>query len=158
MEGGDGMEYETILSLADSMKLDVREKPLLSNDGLTYGRRIAIRKSIPTSVEKACVLSEELAHTILSVGDITDYSDQNNWKQEMKARTAGYMLMVTPDGLISAYESGCRNRYEIASHLGVTEAYLEDAIERYRQKYGNYQRYGDYVILFEPCLGIIKFN
>ena len=152
------MKYEKMLDIAETeYRMDVREKPLLHNDGLIYGRRCAIRKDISTA-EKVGTLAEEIGHRQLSVGDITDYSDPNNWKQEVKARTFGYQLAVTPEDLINAYEHGCQSCYEIASFLDVTEQYLTDAIERFRQIFGLYQRYGDFLIMFEPNLGIIKFQ
>lgn len=40
---------------------DHKKKPLVENDGLIVGNRIAIRRNIP-SINKACILAEELGH------------------------------------------------------------------------------------------------
>ena len=56
------MTYEELLISADLIGLQVKEQDLLEHDGLIKGDRIAIRKTIPTQVARACVLAEELSH------------------------------------------------------------------------------------------------
>ena len=56
------MTYEELLIEADSEGLIVREKPLAGSDGRIKGKRIAIRKNIPTLAKKADVLAEEMGH------------------------------------------------------------------------------------------------
>ena len=53
------MNYEDLLIEADRAGLIVKEKPLLLSDGRIKGRKIAIRKDIPTLRKKADVLAEE---------------------------------------------------------------------------------------------------
>ena len=60
------------------------------------------------------------------------------------------------DGLIRAYEARCRNRYEMAEYLDVTEEYLEEAIDCYKAKYGLYASVDNYIIYFEP-FAVMKF-
>ena len=55
---------------------------------------------------------------------------------------------------MKAYLHGCRELYEVAEFLGVTEECLRRAIECYHAKYGIYTEYEDYYIWFEPCLAI----
>ena len=38
------------------------------------------------------------------------------------------------------------------------QAFLKDALERYRQKYGMYTAVDNYIIYFEPGLGVVKMN
>ena len=66
------MLYEDLLIEADMSNLIVKEKPLINNDGLISGNRIAIRKNIATTTEKACVLAEELGHHYTTTGNILD--------------------------------------------------------------------------------------
>ncbi len=152
------LDYETLLCTADSHKLTVKEKPLQAHDGRIKGRRIAIRNSIGTSTQKACVLAEELGHFETSSGDILDQSDPLNRKQEQLARLRAYDIMINLDGLIRCYERGCRNLYEMAEYLEVTEEFLKDALQRYREHYGDKTVYKDYLILFEPSLGIMRIK
>lgn len=152
------MTYEELLKEADSMGLIVKEKPLRSGDGRIYGNKIAIRKDIPTQTEKACVLAEELGHHCTSSGNIIDQSIVFNRQQELRARMYGYNLNVGLIGIAKAFESGCRNLYEMAEFLGVTEEYLKEAIESYRKKYGVFTVVDNYLIYFEPQLSVAKIN
>lgn len=63
---------------------------------------------------------------------------QNNRKQELRARAWGYNRLIGLAGLVQAFEYGCRNQYEMAEYLDITEEYLEDALMHYRSKYGIY--------------------
>ena len=148
--------YEKLQDKAYMEGLTVREKPLRANDGLIKGDRIAIRKDITTNTEKSCVLAEELGHHYTTTGNIIDQSDNKNRKQELKARAWAYNEMIGLNGIIKAYEAGCRSRSEAAECLSVTEAFLQEAMEYYRIKYGVAVSSDRYVIYFEPCLGILK--
>ena len=148
--------YELLLDEAYDMGLNVKEKPLRSSDGRIKGKRIAIRKDIDTSIQKACVLSEELGHYYTTVGNIIDLSDAQNRKQERQARLWAYNNRIGLYGLIRAYENGCTSRYDIAEYLNITEEFLEDAIKCYREKYGVYTTVDNYTIYFIPNLIIGK--
>jgi hypothetical protein len=103
-----------------------------------------------TTTEKACVLAEELGHHYTTVGNILDQSKVENRKQERRARLWAYRKMFDLVDLISAYKYGCRNRYEVAEYLGVTEQFLEEALIVYKEKYGPYTKLDKYMICFEP--------
>ena len=150
------MTYEELLKEADSIGLIVKEKPLQSGDGRIFKNRIAIRRNIPTQKEKSCVLAEELGHHYTTAGNILDQSSISNRRQENIARTWAYNKMIGLTGIIRSYEHGCRSKHEISEYLGVTEEFLDNAIERYRQKYGEFVPVGNYVIRFEPVLLVNK--
>ena len=121
--------YEELLEEASNNGLVVREKALSSSDGLIYKNRIAISDRLETSVEKACVLAEEIGHYHTAVGNIVNLQDIENLKQEQKGRLHGYNRLIGLRGIISAFNAGCQNRYEVAEHLHVTEEYLQEAID-----------------------------
>lgn len=150
------MEYEALLVEADNEGLTVKEMPMRYNNGRIKGNRIAIRKDIDTSAEKTCVLAEELGHHHTSVGDILDMSDSGNRKQERQARLWGYNKLIGLSGLIKSFEAGCQNRFEVAEYLGVTEEYLCECLNTYRDKYGVGVTVDDYYIMFIPHLAIGK--
>lgn len=152
------MTYEELLKEADSMGLIVKEKPLQSGDGRIFDNKIAIRKDIPTQTEKACVLAEELGHHCTSSGNIIDQNIIFNRQQELRARMYGYNLSIGLMGIAKAFESGCRNLYEMAEFLDATEEYLKEAIESYRKKYGVFVTVDNYLIYFEPQLSVAKIN
>lgn len=124
--------------------------------GLYFNGTIAINENIETSNEKACVLAEELGHHHTSVGNILDLKIASNRKQERQARLWAYDKQIGLNGLIRAYEHGCKNRYEIAEYLEVTEQFLEEAILEYREKYGTCATVGKYLVYFIPQLIICK--
>lgn len=79
-----------------------------------------------------------------------------NRKQERQARLWGYNHSIGLLGLIRAYEHGCKDKYEIAEYLDVTEEYLEDCINCYRNKYGVYKIVDNYIVYFIPNLTVFK--
>lgn len=149
------MNYEQLLTVADQEGMSVKEYSLVNHDGLISGKRIAIRRNIETQTEKSCVLAEELGHHYTTTGDILDQSNAMNRKQEYRARLYGYNLKIGLTGLIRAYESGCRNFYEMAEYLDATEEYLKEAIDCYKSKYGLCVSVDNYIIYFEP-FAVIK--
>lgn len=148
--------YEALLDEASDIGLTVKEKPLKYNNGRIKGSRIAIRQDITTTTEKSCVLAEELGHHYTSVGNILDMTSAVNRKQERQARLWAYNKQIGLIGLVRAFEHGCQNRFEIAEYLEVTEEFLEECIECYRNKYGICKRVDNYVVYFIPQLSMMK--
>lgn len=148
--------YEALLDEASDIGLTVKEKPLKYNNGRIKGSRIAIRQDITTTTEKSCVLAEELGHHYTSVGNILDMTSAANRKQEHQARLWAYNKQIGLIGLVRAFEHGCQNRFEIAEYLEVTEEFLEECIECYRNKYGICKRLDNYVVYFIPQLSMMK--
>lgn len=148
--------YEALLDEASDIGLTVKEKPLKYNNGRIKGSRIAIRQDITTTTEKSCVLAEELGHHYTSVGNILDMTSVANRKQERQARFWAYNKQIGLFGLVRAFEHGCQNRFEIAEYLEVTEEFLEECIECYRNKYGICKRVDNYVVYFIPQLSVMK--
>ncbi len=130
------MSYEDLLIEAEKENLTVKELPLESGDGRIKGKRIAIRQDIPTLAQKADVLAEELGHYYTATGDILDQTNIANRKQERAGRFWAYNKRIGLTGIVSAYKAGCRNSYEIADHLDVSEDTLLEALECYHQVYG----------------------
>ena len=150
------MNYEALLDEAHQEGLIVKEKPLRYNNGRIKGRRIAIRQGIDTFTEKGCVLAEELGHYYTSVGNILDMNDIRNRKQERQARLWGYNKLIGLTGIITAFRAGCQSRHEIAELLDVTEEYLQECIDCYRDKYGVYTEVDNYIIYFIPNLAVME--
>ena len=151
------MTYEELLLEADNQELIVKEKRIPGYGGRICKNRIAINKGINTTTEKACILAEELGHYYTSTGNILDLSIVQNRKQERLARLWAYSKQIGLRGLIKAYEQGCKNKYEIAEYLEVTESFLQEAVNCYHEKYGSFTKIDNYVIYFEP-LGILSFK
>ena len=125
--------------------------------GLYCDGVIAVSKRLGTTAEKAAVIAEELGHHLTASGDILDQTDADSRKQELKGRAWAYNRLIGLDGIVKAYESGCKNRYEIADMLQVSEETLQNAINYYHNKYGLCVIINDYIIYFEP-LGVTKLH
>jgi hypothetical protein len=123
--------------------------------GLYCDGVIAMSKDIDTSAEKTCILAEELGHHLTASGDILDQNVTANRKQELRGRIWAYNRLIGLTGIIKAYRSGCRNRYEMAELLEVPEDVLQDAIDYYQSRYGLFTQLDNYVIYFEP-LGVME--
>lgn len=121
-----------------------------------YGdNTIAIDHRIKDSRSKRCILAEELGHHYTSYGNIIKYGKLINKKQEKRARNWAYDKLIGIVGLITAYNSGVRNRYELAEYFDVTEEFLQDALNHYKEKYGLYLQIDNYIVYFDP-LTIVK--
>lgn len=75
--------------------------------------------------------------------------------KEYKARLLAYNKMIGIQGIIDCFNYGCRNKYEIANHLNITEEFLCEAIACYKQIYGIYKIFNEYIIYFES-LAVMK--
>ena len=150
------MNYEELQ--IQNHTLHIHEMNLSDVDGLKglyLNGNIAIEKNM-TSIEKACVLAEELGHHYTTVGDILDQNNSANRKQEQRARAWAYNKMIGLVGIIKAYEHGCYSLHETADYLNVTEEFLKEALTYYKNKHGIYTTVDNYIIYFEPHLGIGK--
>lgn len=124
--------------------------------GIYIDGNIAINTSVNNTVEKACVLAEELGHHHTSVGNIIDMGNASNRKQERQARIWGYNKLIGLNGIINAFRAGCQSRHEMADLLDVTEEYLQECIDCYKDKYGVYTEVDNYIIYFIPNLAVME--
>lgn len=148
------MNYDELLIESTNIGLIVKEKRLKANKGRIMGNRVAISSNISIN-EKNCVLAEELGHYHTTSGDILNQASESDLKQELRARRWAYDKLVTIDGLIESFKKGLFSKTEIADYLNITEEFLIEALNYYKQKYGILAIRGDYIIYFEPVLSIM---
>lgn len=124
--------------------------------GLYVDGVITLNKSIlETTAEKKCILAEEMGHHHTAYGNILNQSHIVSKKQELLGRKWAFHRLVPLNSFISAFQTGIRNRFEFAEHLGVTEVFLDSAIAYYLGKYGLHFRFDHNItICFDP-LGVI---
>lgn len=134
---------------------EIRLSDVRGLKGLYVNGNIAIDSDM-TSCEKACVLAEELGHHHTSVGNILDQSSVSNRKQERRARLWAYNKMIGLCGIVRCYQSCCRNRYEMAELLDVTEDFLQEALDYYSDKYGDHAVIDNYIIYFQPTITVLE--
>ncbi|WP_341274563.1 ImmA/IrrE family metallo-endopeptidase [Senegalia massiliensis] len=143
--------YENLIRETEEEGIEIVEMKLTNNiKGLYADKIIAINKNIDTNTEKKCILAEELGHYHTSSGDILDQSKLINRKQEKRARIWGYKKLVGMTKLINAYKNNITNRYELADFLDVTEEYIDEALEYYKEYYGISYKIDNYIIYFDP--------
>ncbi|MNW27532.1 hypothetical protein D3C74_43280 [compost metagenome] len=123
---------------------------------MSQSKMILINKTVSTIVDRRCILAEELGHYYTSAGNILDQQDICNRKQELRARQWAYQCMIPLDRIVEAHHDRISGRYDLAEYLGVTEEFLQAAIDRYTEKHGLSVRADDrHVILFDP-LGVLE--
>lgn len=136
---------------AQANGIEVFEMPFKGKiKGLYKDGTIAINKFLKDRVEKACILAEELGHHHTSVGNILDQTDIRNRKQELRARQWAYERLIPLSAIVQAYYAKVNGRYEIAEYLGVTEEFLQAAVDRYRDKFGLFATYENFIIFLDP--------
>lgn len=123
--------------------------------GLYINGSIAIKKGM-SSNKTADTLAEELEHHYTTVGNILNQNNISNRKQERLARFRAYNKRIGLSGIIQGYRQHCQNRYELAECLGVSEEFLQEALNCYKEKYGAYVELDGYVIFFEPALAVME--
>ncbi len=149
------MEFESLLNEADVLGLPVTEKPFKTFDGRIKNNKIYLRKDM-TVTSKKCVLAEELGHYHTTTGNILDQQSLSNRKQEQRARLWAYDRLIGLMGIVECFRAGCQTLSEMAERLDITEEFLVAALERYRQKYGEYITVDHYIVYFEPYLAVAE--
>lgn len=143
--------YERLVNLAEFVGIDVIEKNFKSSaKGLCKGNKIGISKEIESTVEKRCVLAEEMAHSLFTCGDILDINNIQALKQEMYARKVACESLVTLDDLINAWHKCAGDFYNIPNLLEVTPEFLAGCLQHYQNKFGNTTRHKGYTLCFSP--------
>lgn len=147
--------YEKLENLIPGMKITYMNMPDKLK-GLTCRDEIYLNTNLINYYHTTPILAEEVAHYLTSNGDITDYKDINNMKQEVVARRYAHKLIIPLHKLIECYELGLwGDIYEMCMHLEIDRSYFKKVIEEYKKIYGAEVKYRDYIIQFEP-LNIFK--
>ncbi|WIV11382.1 ImmA/IrrE family metallo-endopeptidase [Proteiniborus sp. MB09-C3] len=152
------MTYEELVLEAENEGIEILENNrIVGMKGLYVDNTITLNSNLKTTIEKKCILAEELGHHYTSFGNIIDQSKVPNRKQERKARAWGYERIVSIQKLIDASKYGIRNKYELAEYINVTEEYLENVLSYYKEKYGLYYQFNNHIIYFDPLAVYEKF-
>lgn len=152
------MKYEELLEESTIDDVYVIENADFNSkaDGLINGNVIGINRSVRTRRKRTCILAEELGHYHTTVGDIICQTTDIDRRQELRARVWAYNRLIGLTGIINSYKHGCRSLSDAADYLDVTEEFLTEAIQYYRSKYGSFATLDNYIIYFEPALGVFE--
>ncbi|MGL9846076.1 hypothetical protein IGJ91_001235 [Enterococcus sp. DIV0765f] len=143
-------QYEILLDevvnevpvIETELKINTELKGIYRNKTIFLDRHL-------NTVEKRVILSEEYSHHKTSVGNIIDYTNPENRKQEWKARRDSVERLVTLDQLIDCAKFGCHTKFECAEFLGVTEEFFEEVLVHYHNKYGTIYLYKNHIFIFD---------
>jgi hypothetical protein len=102
---------------------------------LIKGDEIFILKGL-TEAEENTLITEEICHKALTAGNILNTKNQQNNKQEILARRKAYLFLLPFITLKECYDRGLTEYYEVAEYLCVTEKFLREAINQFKQKFG----------------------
>lgn len=154
------MKYEELLEESIINDVYVIENAEFQSkaDGLINGNVIGINKKVRTRRKRTCILAEELGHYHTTVGDIICQSTASDRRQEQRARGWAYNRLIGLTGIVNSYKHGCRSLSDTSDYLDVTEEFLLEAIQYYRSKYGAFATIDNYVIYFEPSLGVLELG
>lgn len=126
-------KYEQLLSECE--QIDVQERNM-KNKGLYGDSTIWINKKL-SEAEKLCILAEEMGHHYTTSGDILNQNDIGKRKQERAARGWAYDKIIPLENIKQAYAAGCSEFWQMAEYLDVEESFLKEAIQYYKEKYGD---------------------
>ncbi len=154
------MKYEELLEESTINDVYVIENADFKSkaDGLINGNVIGINRKVRTCRKRTCILAEELGHYHTTVGDIIAQSTVSDRQQELRARGWAYNRLIGLTGIINSYKRGCRSLSDAADYLEVREEFFLNAIQYYKGKYGTYVAIDNYVIYFEPSLGVLELG
>lgn len=141
--------YEQLLAENEHIKIKDTHSLPDGYSGFYKDGIILIDKDL-SETRKAEVLYEELAHHKLTYGNILDQSKDINRKFENYARRHGYEAALPLRIIVEAHNYGVSNLYELADYVQLSEKYIVEILEHYKNKYGIHTQYGTYLIQFEP--------
>ncbi|MDO4800254.1 MAG: ImmA/IrrE family metallo-endopeptidase [Bacillota bacterium] len=151
-------KLEKLQAEIEDEDLDYLETKILPKklSGLYTDGCIYIDKTL-SGIEKTCIIAEELGHYHTSYGDILDQSKIGNIKQERKARGWAHEKLIPLDRLAAALAKNPRSRFELAEDLDITEEFLTEALEQYKERYGPAVRIDEKTILtLDPPPGVLR--
>lgn len=142
-------KYENLMVAYDDLLINDSNALPEDYEGFYSDGAVLVDKFL-TKTRKLEILSEEIAHHLITYGDIRDQTKMLNRKFELKARRLGSELVISLDGLIDAFHHGAKNLYEMSQYFEVSEKYILNALNHYKMKYGLDVYHNGYVIKFEP--------
>ncbi|WP_145939765.1 ImmA/IrrE family metallo-endopeptidase [Staphylococcus epidermidis] len=148
--------YEELLTKNEHIKIKDTHSLPNGYSGFYKDGVILIDKNL-SERRKAEVLYEELAHHKLTYGNILDQSKFNNRKFENYARRYGYETALPLRIIVEAHNYGVSNLYELAEYVQLSEKYITEILNHYKNKYGIGTHYGEYLITFDP-LRVFKYK
>ncbi|WP_180525228.1 ImmA/IrrE family metallo-endopeptidase [Staphylococcus haemolyticus] len=148
--------FEELCIKNDWIEIEETNRLPKFQSGFYINGKIYINSNL-SETRKAEVLYEELAHHKLTYGNILDQSKWINRKFENYARRYGFEAALPLRIIVEAHHYGVSSLYELADYVQLSEKYIVEILEHYKNKYGIGTNYANYAITFEP-LRIYKLH
>lgn len=107
--------------------------PVLGMDAVyvkTGSVELILLREDGTQADRTCWLAEELGHHYTGPDRVLHYDTAADWKAEARARKWAHDRLLSPDAIRTAARNS-DDLYEIAFTLGVSPAFLKEAIDDY---------------------------
>ena len=116
-------------------------------------------QSISSETEEKLILAEEIGHyftaTSKPIGSKYYCNKLYSDRKEHRAFRKAVKMTISHRQIVKCMLSGANSLYELAEALEVTEDYLKNAFELYKQKYGQFKKVGEYYLYFDP-IGVLR--
>lgn len=140
-------QYEKLIDYANSQNVSVNEMEFSENLKGLYIDNNAFIESKLDSINKRCILAEELGHHYTGFGDIRNLPLSLIQLQERIGRRWSYQLLLPLELIVETIiREQPSSYYELAESLEVTEYFLKESLAYYKAKYGNYAETDSYKI------------
>ena len=106
---------------------------------------IAVSSDLTLTAAKCTAFHEAGHYYTLSESDNED-------RNELRADIWASKRLIPILGLVEALKAGCRNLYETAEYLEVTEKFLQKTLDIYRRIYGDYYGLEEWTVMFSPLM------
>lgn len=148
-------KYEELIQEAFDNDIKVMEAFDFGNDpakGLIAKKRIALSKELDTEAERTCILAEEIAHSKVNFGNITNINIQINKNRELRARRYAIENLTPFLDIVRTVINLGENAtiYNVASELGITEQFLKDSLNLYESTYSGSMIIDNYLVILSP--------
>lgn len=100
--------------------------------------------------DKLAIFYEELAHHKFTYGDITKNDDPLSQMFENKAQYRAMEDAIPLSLLIEISQKGIYYISDMADYLELPSEYVFEVLIHYQRKYGQYKRFSNYLIYFNP--------
>lgn len=146
--------YEELVEESFQLGLIVYEREFRSGArGLINGNAIGILRTLTTR-EKRGILAEEMGHHHTGVGRSISRS-LNSRRQEVRARQWGHIRIIPFSRFLDAHRARIGGRYDLAAYLDVAEVFLQEAVDRYKDKHGLFVELDDeHTLCLDPLFVI----
>lgn len=141
---------DRVYKIAEKENIEIIETKMKGNNRGFYSDNVMMLDTRMSRKAMKCKAYEEFGHHFTSAGDIIDLNNQNNAKQEYKARAWGYEHHVPLSDIVKCLlKAGDDFDY----FLELLDVEVEDffyILRHYASKYGNHYKLGAFTLLFNP--------